>query len=67
MSYDPVRGERGQVSYERKARLYPALLLFIPVAVVVGCGLGTSVSRVEADCVLIVSCGGLFIACSTRP
>jgi len=47
--------------YERKARLYPALLLFIPVAVVVGCGLGTSVSRAEMGCGVIVSCGGLFL------
>jgi hypothetical protein len=48
-------------SYERKARLYPALLLFIPVAVVVGCGLGTSVSRVEAVCIVVASCGGLLL------
>jgi hypothetical protein len=47
--------------YERKARLYPALLLFMPVAVVVGCGLGTSVSRAEAVCGLVVSCGGLLL------
>jgi hypothetical protein len=47
--------------YERKARLYPALLLFVPVAVVVGCGLGTSVSRAEAVCGLLVSCGGLLL------
>ena len=47
--------------YERKARLYPALLLFMPVAVVVACGLGTSISRVEAVCGLVVSCGGLLL------
>jgi hypothetical protein len=48
-------------SYERKARLYPALLLFVPVAVVVGCGLGASVSRAEAVCGLLVGCGGLLL------
>jgi hypothetical protein len=47
--------------YERKARLYPALLLFMPVAVVVGCGLGTRVSRAETVCAVIVSCGGLLL------
>ena len=47
--------------YERKARLYPALLLFMPVAVVVGCGLGTSVSRAEAVCAVVVSCGALLL------
>jgi len=47
--------------YERKARLYPALLLFMPVAVVVGCGLGTTVSRAEAVCGVVVSCGGLLL------
>jgi hypothetical protein len=47
--------------YERKARLYPALLLFVPVAVVLGCGLGTSVSRAETVCGLLVSCGGLLL------
>jgi hypothetical protein len=47
--------------YERKARLYPALLLFMPLAVVVACGLGTSVSRAEAVCGLVVSCGGLLL------
>jgi hypothetical protein len=47
--------------YERKARLYPALLLFMPVAVVVGCGLGTSISRAEAVCGLVISCGGLLL------
>jgi len=28
-------------AYERKARLYPALLLFMPVAIVAGCGIAT--------------------------
>jgi hypothetical protein len=47
--------------YERKARLYPALLLVMPVAVVTGCGLGASLSRVEAAAGLVVSCGGLLL------
>ena len=33
----------------------------MPVAVVVGCGLGTSISRAEAVCGLVISCGGLLL------
>lgn len=47
--------------YERKARLYPALLALMPVALVVACGLGTRVSVVEVGCGVIVSCGGLLL------
>jgi hypothetical protein len=47
--------------YERKARLYPALLLFMPIALVVGCGLGKSISSTEAAVGLFVTCGGLLL------
>jgi hypothetical protein len=47
--------------YERKARLYPALLLFIPIAVVVSGGFGARPSWTETICAVFVSCGGLFL------
>ena len=47
--------------YERKARVYPALLLLMPVAIVVGCGLGSNMSRVQAVLQVVNSCGGLLL------
>jgi hypothetical protein len=48
-------------SYERKARLYPALLLLMPVAVVICSGLGSNLTLTKTICGLIVSCGGLLL------
>jgi hypothetical protein len=48
-------------AYERKARLYPALLLFIPIALVVGCGLGKSISGAKAVVGVFITCGGLLL------
>jgi hypothetical protein len=48
-------------AYERKARLYPALLLFMPIALAVGCGLGKNMSRAEAVVGVFITCGGLLL------
>jgi hypothetical protein len=47
--------------YERKARLYPALLLFMPVAIVAGCGIATDLSTVKAIVGIIAGFGGLLL------
>lgn len=47
--------------YDRKARLYPALLVLMPMVLVIGCGLGTRVSLVEIACAIIISSGGLLL------
>ena len=48
-------------SYERKARLYPAMLLIMPVAVVVCCGLSSNLTLTKTILGLIASCGGLVL------
>jgi len=48
-------------AYDRKARLYPALLLFMPVVLVIACGLGKDTSRAEALVGAFLSCGGLLL------
>lgn len=47
--------------YERKARLYPALLIVMPVAVVTCCGVGSSLTIVKLLLGIIVACGGLLL------
>jgi hypothetical protein len=48
-------------SYERKTRLYPALLVLMPVAVVAACGLGANISVLKAVCGIVVTFGGLLL------
>ncbi len=48
-------------SYERKARLYPALLLVIPVVVTVVGMVSAKLSSLESIGAAIVGCGGAFL------
>lgn len=48
-------------TYERKARLYPALLLLMPVGVVLCLGLGPNFTVTKAICGLLMTCGGLLL------
>jgi hypothetical protein len=44
--------------YDRKARLYPGLLLLMPIAVVISCGLGPNLTPAKTVCGVVASCGG---------
>lgn len=48
-------------SYERKARLYPALLLVVPVMVTAGILLSAKLSALQSFGVAILGCGGAFL------
>lgn len=48
-------------TYERKARLYPALLLLMPVGVVLCLGLGPKFTMTKTICGLLTACGGLLL------
>lgn len=47
--------------YERKARLYPALLLIAPIVAAVVATFSENLSSVKAFGVVMVSCGGAFL------
>ncbi|MGA2653259.1 MAG: hypothetical protein ABSF28_22275 [Terracidiphilus sp.] len=47
--------------YDRKARLYPGLLLLMPIAVVISCGLGPNLTPAKTVCGVVASCGGLLL------
>jgi hypothetical protein len=48
-------------SYDRKARLYPAMLLVLPIAVTVGVISSIKFSTMESSVAAIASCGGAFL------
>lgn len=48
-------------SYDRKARLYPALLVVLPIALEVGAAVSIKASTVESAVSTLVSCGGAFL------
>jgi hypothetical protein len=47
--------------YDRKARLYPALLVVLPIAVAVGAVVSIRESVVESAAAALASCGGAFL------
>lgn len=47
--------------YDRRARLYPALLVFMPIVLLGGYGLGHGLGHTEAIAGLFASCGGLIL------
>jgi hypothetical protein len=48
-------------SYDRKARLYPALLVVLPIAALVGVLTSMKLSALEGAAATIGSCGGAFL------
>jgi hypothetical protein len=48
-------------TYERKARLYPALLLLMPVVFLICCGLASDLTLPKTLCGVGISCGGLLL------
>jgi len=48
-------------SYERKARLYPALLVLAPVVATAVAALGTRISILESLVAIAIACGGAFL------
>jgi hypothetical protein len=47
--------------YDRKARLYPALLVVLPIALTVGAAISIKGSALESAAAALVSCGGAFL------
>lgn len=57
MSIPPILSD----SYERKARLYPALLLLLPIALATGSVVAASVSLLKSLVPVAITCGGAFL------
>ena len=47
--------------YDRKARLYPAMLVVLPVAVTVGAAISIKLSTIESAAATLASCGIAFL------